>query len=80
MTVKHPLDKAELESSILSIEHLESEKTEVSMQIKDIYDDLDRRGYDIKTVRMVIRMRKLTTDVMKSRQQLLNDYIDVLNN
>ncbi len=72
------VDGKELESFVLSIEQLESEKGELIMQIKDIYDEAKAQGLDTKTLRMVVRMRRLKVDVMKSQKQLLNDYLDAL--
>src|SRR5215831_14961988 len=50
--------KDQLKAIVERIEHLEEEKKAIADDIKDVYAEAKGNGYDVKALRMVIRLRK----------------------
>ena len=53
------LDSEELRSVVLRIESLEDDKREVMADIKTIYAEAKRTGFDLKTLRKLIILRRV---------------------
>lgn len=60
------------------IERLEEEKKGISDDIKDVYLEAKANGYDIKTMRDIIRLRKLENHVRQEAEALLETYKNAL--
>lgn len=60
------------------IERLEEEKKGIADDIKDVYAEAKGTGYDVKTLRAVIRLRKLERHVRQESQALLETYCAAL--
>ena len=56
------------------IERLEEEKKETADQIKDVYAEAKSVGYDVKTMRAVVRLRKLERGAREEAEALLDTY------
>jgi uncharacterized protein (UPF0335 family) len=64
----------ELRLLIERIERLEEEKKGISDDIKDVYAEAKARGYDPKTMRTVVRLRKMESHVRQEAEALLDTY------
>ncbi len=64
----------ELRLLIERIERLEEEKKAIADDVKDIYLEAKSRGYDVKTVRAIVRLRKMETHVRQEAEALLEIY------
>ena len=64
----------ELRLLIERIERLEEEKKGISDDIKDVYGEAKSRGYDPKTMRTVVRLRKMESHVRQEAEALLDTY------
>ena len=64
----------ELRLLIERIERLEEEKKAMADDIRDVYAEAKARGYDAKTMRSVVRLRKMETHVLQERAALLDTY------
>jgi uncharacterized protein (UPF0335 family) len=64
----------ELRLLIERIERLEEEKKATSDDIKDVYAEAKARGYDPKTMRSVVRLRKMENHVRQEAEALLETY------
>ena len=51
----------ELRLLIERIERLEEEKKAIADDVKDVYAEAKARGYDTKTMRTIVRLRKMET-------------------
>ncbi len=60
------------------IERLEEEKRGISDDIKDVYLEAKATGYDVKTIRAVVRLRKLEKHVRQEAEALLETYKNAL--
>ena len=64
----------ELRLLIERIERLEEEKKAIADDIKDVYGEAKSRGYDTKTIRAVVRLRKMENHVRQEAEALLETY------
>ena len=56
------------------IERLEEEKKGIADDIKDVYGEAKSTGYDVKTIRAIVRLRKLERHVRQEAEALLETY------
>jgi uncharacterized protein (UPF0335 family) len=56
------------------VERLEEEKKGISDDIKDVYAEAKANGYDTKTMRKVVALRRLETHVRQEADALLETY------
>ena len=56
------------------IERLEEEKKAMADDIRDVYAEAKAYGYDTKTMRKVVALRKLETHVRQEADALLETY------
>jgi len=67
-----------LRSLIERIERLEEEKKALSDDIREVYAEANADGFDAKTMRQVIRLRKLETNDRQEQEALLQTYLSAL--
>jgi uncharacterized protein (UPF0335 family) len=68
----------QLKSIIERIENLEAEKAEVAEQIKEVFAEAKGNGYDVKTLRKVVRLRKQDRAKRQEEEALLDLYLSAL--
>ena len=56
------------------IERLEEEKKGISDDIKDVYLEAKSNGYDTKTMRAIVRLRKMEKHARDEAEALLETY------
>ncbi len=56
------------------IERLEEEKKGIADDIKDVYGEAKATGYDVKTIRTIVRLRKMEKHVRQEAEALLETY------
>ena len=64
----------ELRLLIERIERLEEEKKAIADDVKDVYAEAKARGYDTKTMRAIVRLRKMENHVRQEAEALLETY------
>lgn len=64
----------ELRLLIERIERLEEEKKAIADDVRDVYAEAKARGYDPKTMRSVVRLRKMENHVRQEAEALLDTY------
>ena len=64
----------ELRLLIERIERLEEEKKAIADDVKDVYAEAKARGYDTKTMRSIVRLRKMEKHVREEAEALLETY------
>jgi len=60
------------------VERLEEEKKGIADDIKDVYAEAKANGYDTKTMRKVVALRRLETHVRQEADALLETYRQAL--
>ncbi|HVM79044.1 MAG TPA: DUF2312 domain-containing protein [Stellaceae bacterium] len=63
-----------LKSFIERIERLEEEKRALAEDIKEVYSEAKGAGFDVKTMRQLIRIRRLDEDDRDEQEALLDTY------
>jgi uncharacterized protein (UPF0335 family) len=63
-----------LKAFIERIERLEEEKKGLADDIKDIYAEAKGTGFDTKTIRKLIALRKMDTEKRRESEELLELY------
>ena len=56
------------------VERLEEEKKGIADDIKDVYAEAKALGYDVKTTRQIVRLRKIEKHVREEAEALLDTY------
>lgn len=69
---------ARLKSFIERIERLEEEKSAISDDIKDVYAEAKGTGFDVKSIRQIIRLRKIDANKRKEEEEILELYKSVI--
>lgn len=78
MTNTGPISADRLKSFIERIEKLEEEKKAIGGDIRDVYSEAKGTGYDVKTMRKVIQIRRLDPADRDEQEQLLSTYLHAL--
>jgi uncharacterized protein (UPF0335 family) len=60
------------------IERLEEEKKGISDDIKDVYAESKSNGYDTKTMRTIVRLRRMEAHARQEADALLETYRQAL--
>ncbi len=63
-----------LRSFIERIERLEEEKAALAGDIREVYAEAKATGFDLRTIRQVVRLRKLDRDARHEQEHLLDLY------
>lgn len=69
----------QLKLFIERIETLEEEKRGLADDIKDVYAEAKANGYDAKTMRQIVRLRKMDANARAEMEALLDTYRAALN-
>ena len=78
MTEGGPIAQDRLSSFIERIERLEEEKTALMADIKEVYSEAKGTGFDVKTMRKVISLRKMEESDRQEAEFLLDTYLSAL--
>ena len=60
------------------IERLEEEKKGIADDVKDVYAEAKSNGYDVKTMRSIVRLRKMEKNARMEAEALLETYKSAL--
>lgn len=74
----NPNTAGQLKSIIERIENLEEQKRQISADIKDVYSEAKSSGFDVKTLRAVVRLRRVAKDERAESEVLLETYMVAL--
>ena len=73
-----PIAAGQLRSFVERIERLEEEKAAIATDISEIYREAKGNGFDTKTLRKVIQLRKLEAHERAEQEALLELYMGAL--
>lgn len=68
----------ELRQFIERIERLEAEKSDIAEQTKEVFSECKGRGYDVKVIRTLLRLRKRDKDDIAEEEAVLEMYKEAL--
>lgn len=70
--------QGQLRSIVERIERLEQEKAEIAEQIKEVYAEAKGNGFDVKTLRKVVRIRKQDRAKRLEEEAILDLYLSAI--
>mgnify|MGYP002713252326 CR=1 FL=1 len=70
--------REQLRALVERIERLEEEKAGLAGDIREVYAEAKGNGFDTKTLRQVIRMRKLDLAERQEQEAMLDLYLHAL--
>jgi len=68
------VEATRLKSYIERIERLEEEKAAMASDVRDIYAEAKANGFDTKTMRQVIKLRKMEANERTEQEYMLDLY------
>lgn len=68
-----------LHSFIERVERLEEEKQTLMEDIKEVFSEAKGEGFDVKTLRLVIKRRKMDAADLQEEEALLETYENVIS-
>ena len=68
----------QLRSYIERIERLEEEKAEIAVQLREVFAEAKAEGFDTKTMRQVLKLRKMKPHERSEQETLLDLYMQAL--
>ena len=68
----------QLRSIVERVERLEDEKKAIADDIRDVFAEAKANGFDVKTLRTVVRMRKLEAAERQEQEAMLDLYLSAL--
>ena len=68
----------QLKSIIERVERLEEEKRQVADQIKEVYGEAKANGFDARTIRKVVSLRRKPAEEREEEEALLDLYLSAL--
>ena len=68
----------QLKAFVERLENLEAEKQSLADDIKDVYAEAKANGYDVKTMRAIVRLRKMDNNARAEMEALLETYKSAL--
>jgi len=68
----------QLKLFIERIETLEEEKRGLSDDIRGVFQEAKANGYDVKTMRAIVRLRRMDSNARAEQEALLETYMSAL--
>jgi uncharacterized protein (UPF0335 family) len=68
-----------LKSFVSRIEKLETDKSEVITDIREVYSESKATGFSAATIRQIVRLRRMEESKRKEQEELLSLYMSALN-
>ena len=78
MSAQTSFAKAQLKSYVQRIERLEEERKALGEDIREVYAEAKAAGFDVKAMRVVVRLRKQDADERKEHEALVELYREAL--
>jgi uncharacterized protein (UPF0335 family) len=79
MTNVGGIAKEQLQLIVERIEKLEEERANLAADIREVFAEAKAEGFDAKTLRQVVRLRKIDLDDRQEQEYLLDLYKEALN-
>jgi uncharacterized protein (UPF0335 family) len=67
--------KDQLAAYIERVEKLEEEKSSIGNDIKEVFAEAKGNGFDVPTLKAIVRLRKMDPDERKEHEAILETYL-----
>src|SRR5580692_6470615 len=74
----HRFAKDQLKAFVERVERLEEEKKAIADDIRDVYAEAKGNGFDVKSLRVVVRLRQHDINARKEPEATLETYLHAL--
>jgi uncharacterized protein (UPF0335 family) len=74
----HRFAKEQLKAFVERVERLEEEKKAIADDIKDVYAEAKGNGFDVRSLRVVVRLRKQDINERREQEAILETYMHAL--
>ncbi len=71
--------KDQLKSFIDRVERLEEEMGNLRQDIKEVFDEAKASGFDVKTMRTVLRLKKVDPEERAQQEEMVKIYFDAID-
>jgi uncharacterized protein (UPF0335 family) len=78
MSAQTSFAKGQLKTLVQRIERLEEEKKALSEDIREVYAEARANGFDVKALRVVVRLRKQDSEERKEHEAMVQLYREAL--
>ena len=72
--MQEAVDSQDLINTISKLEKLEEEKRELAEVTKDAYNEAKSKGYDVKIIKHILKLRKKDKDALAEEDSLIELY------
>ncbi|MBN8512565.1 MAG: DUF2312 domain-containing protein [Rickettsiales bacterium] len=69
----------QLKQFISRVERLQQDKADITSDIKQVFDEAKSSGFDVKTMKQVIKLKKLDRDSLAEQESMLELYRSALD-
>ncbi|HJD58251.1 MAG TPA: DUF2312 domain-containing protein [Rickettsia endosymbiont of Ceroptres masudai] len=73
------INTEDLHNTISKLENLEQEQKELADVVKDAYAEAKSKGYDIKIIKYILKLKKKDKDELAEEDSLIELYRGALN-
>lgn len=73
-----PIARDQLRSIVERVERLEEEKKTITEDIKEVYGEAKGNGFDVKTLRQIVKLRKQDSEQRSEEEAMLDLYMEAL--
>lgn len=70
--------KDQLKAFVERVERLEEEKKTIGDDIRDVYAEAKANGFDVKALRVIVRLRKQDVEERKEHEAIVETYMHAL--
>jgi uncharacterized protein (UPF0335 family) len=77
-TASLTIARDQLKSIIERVEKLEEEKKAIADDIRDVYAEAKANGFDVKSLRTIVRLRKIEPTEREEQDAILETYMHAL--
>ena len=70
--------RAELKGFIERVERLEEQKSALAAEAREVYAQAKGKGFDVKIMRQVVRIRRLDPSDAKAQRAILDLYLEAI--
>lgn len=67
-----------LKNIIARLERLEEDKAGISADIRDVFAEAKGNGFDVKAIRIILKLRKLDASEREEQETILDTYLHAL--
>lgn len=72
------VSREQLKNLVEKLERLEEEKVGITEALKEVFQEASSNGFDVKTIKTILKLRKMDRDQLQEQDALIELYRDIL--